>query len=840
MIYKATGDITIDERGVAKCSGDVELQFGIQPYLEYNTACALSFEFVEIEVSDYVPLIECGIKSAENTYLKKYNYFDVLSSVRSTSTIPVISYDSIGVIIHLLFDKGVSYLFVNEKLYDCHYFSDPNNLSFFVSFKGEKCTFLTPFGEDIQKSFFPTLIPQLWTPLPFKVLIRGFQVRGTNDTLRAVCSEYPVVNLPGTNGVKYYEAIIHSIDSGSNTEEIGIHIGFTQEMRSSTGYPPGHSDNSIGFSSEDKTLTVNENNEYPFFFPAIESGDILGIGIHPVDGIFLTHNGIKINTKPVQDPKLTQYIPIIALNGNGEEVTMNFGQLPFKYQEISPPVGWTVFQPQQNNFFQKGPPSENHIYHFYPFSNHNSQYPDTVVARYICPDPYHFECTMIKFSHTDLIGVGFSDGSKYPICDMVGWQARSLAVHSDDGNIFYEDGNGSGSLFQRNAVQEGKSVGISFKNRKVVFNINTDTYNVINEYPYPPYPSMSLQGAPSFIFNDGYAPMTTSSMSDNADDVVFFNGMRGQMSSEGLESYDLEIGSMIESRDLSLHAKIAGMYKGRIFVHVKGINGVVSIDETDPLIFKLVYRITNISKPQPLLLFDKTAIFTPKVSQTVYATPHGLSLHIGDLLNGQGYVMRPVLDVSNNSHCFIADELKVDFLQTAGINPQFTGMYKDIQFLDLVEDGEHNVILALGTTNNSLIGWDNTSIVTWKSRPKVTTLFRFFGICLKRLHSYAPAVVNVGNHVGGILYTPNYNGISGSAFIQTSTTQRSYKSQGMTLAHPLAEYLMNSLNEKYLEKEMNRPETTNVEIENDWYYEAQEIEDNPKPTIPLITQITFP
>ena len=178
------GDIHIDQRGVAFCTGECEIgTTDISNSVSLTTA--FSFEFCSINL-DKQPNISFGIKQSESIVLT-LDYFAILRTIRSITVTPHIPSDGIGVSIHLLVSENEISLYVNGVLQTQKYTLDTSSFSFFLSFNSISAVILTPFSTvELSNTFFPELTSHLWTQLPYRVSLRGFNIKSTSDSSRNI------------------------------------------------------------------------------------------------------------------------------------------------------------------------------------------------------------------------------------------------------------------------------------------------------------------------------------------------------------------------------------------------------------------------------------------------------------------------------------------------------------------------------------------------------------------------------------------------------------------------------------------------------------------------------
>lgn len=630
------GDIHIDPRGVAFCKGECEIGTTEISNTDSLTT-AFSFEFCSINLEKQ-PNILFGIKQNESIVLL-LDYFGILRNVRSITVSPHIPSDGLGISIHLLVSENEVSLYINEILQTQKYTLDTETFSFFLSFNSISAVILTPFSTvDLSKIFFPDLTSHLWAQLPFRVSLRGFNIKSASDSSRNIFCEEELQFLPGTSKTRYFEVVYRSITETNDNSSSGI--GLVEQPRASTDMPPGYGFHSIGLFIEDKSLYVNSSNE--FTIPGkekIKPGSVIGIGIHPSGGIFVTFNGRRANQSLISIPSFQKYFPVITTIGICDEVIVNLGQLPFSYREICPPFGWCLYSPQSSSsLFQNGPPNESHLLHFFPFTCHTQRHADCFIGSFQLPDPGRFEATILKMKGDDIVAIGFSD-QEFNVGDMVGWSQKSIGIHSDDGNCFFEDVNNPKKVCDQRLVTEGKTIGISLSQKNITYTIDSSQYLVTSEFSNPTYPTITVEGPIALILNFGDSPFAGEQHENTNDGVKLFNGRRVKMTNTNLQSFGLAVGDEIECRDLSFRGHFVGELNKRLYFNVNGIDGAVPLETDDPVIasklIRVIKRKSDIPFLQPLLTFDSVILnnLSYRDKHKLFASPYGLSVLCGHCYN---------------------------------------------------------------------------------------------------------------------------------------------------------------------------------------------------------------
>ncbi|OHT01502.1 hypothetical protein TRFO_31649 [Tritrichomonas foetus] len=842
-----TGDIQINPAGLARCRGKCTIlsSFGSSPNFSTNRP-SFSFQFIDFALKS-VPTITFGMKNKDkhsfqqDTALFQFSYFDFLSTFRSSAS-PLISYDGIGVSIHMHYDNDNFLVYVNNELSKYEVKNIASTAYFFLDIDSDGiCELLLPYHSESAVStncFFPNLIPRLWTCLPFLIQVRDFHIRG-NTGLRSVYADEPLQDLPGHHGFKYFEVTIRSI-SNSSSNHSGIYIGLVQQPHAASECPPGRTLRSVGFSTISKTLHVS-GLEFEISFGPIVSGSVIGLGLNDTNHLFMTHDGVISNHGILPDPGFPQYIPVISVVGSQDECYINLGQLPFKYTELQPPDGWCLYYkpPLYLENYEKGPPPENHILNFFPFTSiiGAPNFFETFVARKPLVNGERFEVTICVKSNDDNIVLGFSND--YVQGSLCGHDKKTIGVASEDGMLYRESSRGKMNIVDPSEIIQGKTIGLAYQDSSIYYTINKEKYSVVSDYNGPLNPTISAYGQIAMIVNFGDFPFVFTDSNKSVDGVKLFNGVNVAMTNNDLDKLGLSPGDYIEYRDLSLRGIFAGEYRNRYYVVVEGIDGALPLAENDPIMIRSSIRVlychSKIYKPMITFsdcIFAKLGMYERR---SLYASRYGIAFMIGQTEKG-GYVMRPIVDFMNNSHCFVLEEKPPNILKSN--NPEIEPVFFNhgISFLDVIEDSDQTLMLMLGSQNGQIVGWNNVSITPLKGEPKI--LFRFNGIAFLSINNSLQ--VCVGIQKGGRYFPPNYHGTTGSQFFQHSTAQRSYGSRGMMPIPASVNLLLTTLNEQFtinnnetIARTQNRPTIKSSVIrEIDDNYEAE------VPKLPLLCEVT--
>ena len=835
------GDVELLPNGVAKCRGGCVISSSLLHFNEVPFVCAFSFDICALE-SKNTPEIQFGIKHNGLTKLD-FNYFALLASIRADSLRPHIPSDGLGVPIRLLVDKTNVRLYVNEVLCPMNYALDSNSMSFYLKVQADEAIIFTPFcQEEVPQAFFPYLAPRLWSQLPWRVAIRDFTIRGTHDTIRNVFAEDELLPLPGLHGLRYFEVELRSFASEWMHFEGSLYVGLVEQPRTSTEVPPGMASRSIGISTEDQTVSVDGTAEWSGFPQEVTSGCVLGLGVQATGSILITLNGKRLNANLLSTPNFKRFIPAVATEGCASECLVNLGQRPFAFQEARPPNGWcyyTRLAPDQY-LFTKGSPNGYHLLHFFPFGSPGHRTSDSHVLSKQLKENDRYELTALKPGGDDLIGIGLSD-CDFPMGNMVGWDQRTLGVHTDDGMLFRENGGGGRQVIDSGNLKDGETIGLLYDRHAVKAYRNGRISDVVDDWLMQPFPTFSVKGSFIVVANFGEMPFVSDGGSDDPKGVMLYNGRQVTVTNTRSEEVGLCIGDRVEARDLSFRGTYVGEFNGYFLFMVKGLDVAIPFEETDPLLVRRMLRVVSRPKQSPMTQFGLTSnavvMFTNKSSKAEYPlflTPYGISVMMGR--NSDSYVMRPIVDLVNNAPLFTLPiscrpSPLSDFVQTSRVRSS------DGLPLDVVEYNEAGTRLMLLLGNG--LAWNGSKLIPHKGKHRV--YFRFFGLGFRRIQVHPTYIVNHGTRPGGQGFLPYYHGTEGTAFFQSSMTQRSYGSNGFLPVPGVVLYLLRTLNEHLLKTTSITPPPSDPPSDmSELCYDPEPDHQARHIDVPLVTESHYP
>jgi hypothetical protein len=806
------GHATISPNGFAELKGSCTLRL---PYLAPDSSInAFTFEFLTIHHRP-PPKITFGIEAPKPIPECTFDYFDLLSEIRGSGVVTYqpISYDCLVISVHLLWNPEDTLLAVYCQDYVKHSPAiavDKSTIRYFLNVRQlGTSTLFTPLLWNYDTSlfaFYPTLMPALWAPTPAPTQIRGFHIGG-NSMLRSVYGEHPQARFPESPLRSYFEVQMRSSgDPDGGGHETGLFVGFVSEPHALAEKCPGYTKKSIGFLSHPSTFLIGSRS---CRLPGVQiaTGNTVGVGIRHNGSVLMTLNGQECHIEDDQEEiQWAENVPVVTTSFVGEEVLVNFGQLPFKAPEVRPPRGWCIeagrFVPE---FFEKGPPPECHLLHFFPYVGYATDAGALFIEAFVGPKSLRaarFEVTLLRLASGGVVALGFSSGD-FHVGHHVGWNRKTIGVHSDDG-VCYREGTGSAPLFDPQIIQDGKTLGISIKDGTITYSVNKEIYPVGSDWNLPPIPTVTCHRPCQLVFNFGECQFVIDSPpATHGQTVRLFNGVQVVMTNDHLDAYGVQPGDFIETRDLAFRGTFIGELNGRLYVNAHGLDGAFPFAENDPLEFKRLVRIVwRQHGPLRSLVLTSEGLHRVDLDRgqgtRIYATRNGIATLLGISQTGE-YIMRPVVDLFNNTPCFTLTEPPVNIL---ALIPDVMPLHdtERVTLLDVVDDSTGKIVLVLGRTRDACVVWNNVKVEEVQLGANI--FFRFLGYHFKDFatSSVGWTIVNVGTQPGGNAFLANYQGTRGSVFCQTGVMQKSYGARGFQPVPPIATLLLRTLNESFMLK----------------------------------------
>jgi hypothetical protein len=432
--------------GVAKVDGDCTFRLQIPP--PALGPRAFSFEFLDFQ-SSAAPRITFGVERYRRFPEPSQDYFDFLGGIRGCASRcwhPV-SWDCLGTCVHLLCDQSsrglTAYCEDYRKEWPISFDFDGQVRHYFLEIQQSgRCDVFVPSGAETRDSaFWPSLRAAFWSPLLQPNEIRGFEIQGLSG-VHFVYTDRRLDTYPGASLRAYFEVTVKSQMDGE-ANECGLFVGFVSEPHQASEEPPGKTKKSIGFSSRPPTFNI-AGKSFSLSNVEVGPGTTIGVGVDGDDCDMLTLNGRLLEIEANADkPRFNALVGMIATSSLREEVLVNMGQLPFKFQGLQPPPGWEEPCRPRGEAFEKGPPAESHLLHFFPFfgtTDDVTRQDDGLVASRPFKSHGRYEVTLLVKPASSLICLGLSGGD-FRIGGHVGWERRCIGVHSDDGGLYREAGS---------------------------------------------------------------------------------------------------------------------------------------------------------------------------------------------------------------------------------------------------------------------------------------------------------------------------------------------------------------------------------------------------------------
>lgn len=840
------GQVGISQNGIAKCRGGCVISTSPLMWDTSSAALAFSFEFASIS-STATPEVHFGLKHGEMKV--DLDYFQLLASIRASSIRPFIPSDGIAVSVHMCVKDQTMIVYINEYPYERTYKLNSAPLSFYLNIKADEAVVFTPFCQDeVPKCFFPNLQPHFWQPVQNALAVRGFHVRGTEDT-EYLFSDGELPVLPGLDQLRYFEVEYRSADIGLRYSTLDVSIGFVKHPAATSVQRLGTAPNSMSVSARNRSFNIGgvlkcslpRNATY---------GDIIGIGVEASGSAFITFNGEIIPTQSNSTAGFDTFVAVVECDGGCAECVINFGQLPFAWEKARPPAGWCYFTKQSPNdvLLAYGSPGTAHLLNFFPYGSSDRERADTRICKKPLVDGQRYELTAYKAVNRDLMGIGLC-GATIPVTNMVGWDSGAVGVHTDDGCLFNECGFGGCAEIPPGDLKDGETLTLVYDHMEICVHRGDSVSSNIDIPGFKPIPAWSMKGSFVIIANFGEMPFASENRTKETDGVKLYNGVKVAVSDVGSSEAGLCVGDFVEARDLSFRGTYVGKHNGYFLFVVRGLDVAIPLDETDPVFVRKVIRVVGRSRELPLTSFGLTSsdlvLYTRSVAEadfaSVYATRFGISIMMGK--NERGCVMRPLTDLCNNSAFFVLppdESMTCVFKTKDGTMAPLKS--KDSQVLDVIELSSSNLlVLLLGHVDGSDVGWDGQKIVPVTG--KFTVAFRFFGFAFRRAQGVVPTLsfVNCGTHIGGHGFPPRYVGVEGLTFVQSGSSGKCFGATGMGLIPGHANYLLTTLNQFLLEGGSLSTSAAPASLPDmsAWSYEPTSDSAVAQPEIPLVTEVNF-
>ncbi|XP_055379361.1 ran-binding proteins 9/10 homolog [Condylostylus longicornis] len=222
-------------------------------------------------------------------------------------------------------ENNIDGIIFNRKKMDGHISNHSNNHS--VQNPVDRLKILYPNVNEQE-----TPLPRSWSPhdkchaigLSQNNLRVHYKGPGkTHSDAAAVRTSHPI---PAACGLYYFEVKI--ISKGKNGY---MGIGLTSQTFKMNRLP-GWDKNSYGYHGDDGNSFCSSGSGQPYG-PTFTTGDVIGCGVNLVNNTcFYTKNGIDLGIAFRDLP--SKLYPTVGLQTPGEEVNANFGQEPFKFDQI--------------------------------------------------------------------------------------------------------------------------------------------------------------------------------------------------------------------------------------------------------------------------------------------------------------------------------------------------------------------------------------------------------------------------------------------------------------------------------------------------------------------------
>jgi hypothetical protein len=229
--------------------------------------------------------------------------------------------------------------------------------------------------------------------------------------------------------------------------------------------PPGSLENSVGYCSDDGTLSIGSRYDLRYLFgPAWSAGDVMGCGYYKQNGrgkVFFTKNGRWIGDAPqavdYEDLNFTKRWHAAFSASTHCEVQVNMGIAPFQYPICNGVAPFLVDRFElpttksptfvSRDFCRVSQLQEKTILEFLPnYQGARSvqcTMPLALIQEAYDPEGYYFfevEILSRAPNPTAFISIGLSN-RPYSEMHHIGWNPGSIGFHSDDGRVFINSYN---------------------------------------------------------------------------------------------------------------------------------------------------------------------------------------------------------------------------------------------------------------------------------------------------------------------------------------------------------------------------------------------------------------
>lgn len=749
------GSVLPKDHGVLDCIAPclVSHEHAIN-FLSCSELVAWSF-LVLSQKGDTLPEISFGLKDDSKDILC-FDYFRFVSNMRQTFPRVPLSIDGLCCALRFLVDQGRVSIYICDT---CVFTTTITGSGrFFIRVARGECSLMTSAGVDQSHcSWFPGMFPVRWRTKDSTLLLRGNRIRkAQSESTGLVCAftTSGMEPIPGTT-VIYFEVRCDYVNPRDEVQRSGIAVGFSPIIGPFQSDEPGIRDRSIGFCTRDNKIMVGPGEGTATGFSTVKIGDVIGIGLNLETGrLFAALNGKVVDSEYRLENVAQEMHAVVGLMSISDECTVNFGKEPFVYGAVNPPEGWGLYEPETTCLWSRGPEVYCHIEGYYRDLGLYNQ-TGVMVGTKPLGERDRFEVTfekvVLKETQSDAArapGKGLSIGVGFPEC------ANSSDVVSESGCVVVECAKGGLFDGEPEQAQSFNLTDLPPKTRTIGFGRNGNEYEFSVENKSFEFPSRQegLQNYPVFIWqnmshvfvNCGQVPFVKGY--DAGDGVKLFNHIHVKMSEEGLDEFGLMKDDVVESRDRLFFGKVAGLYKGRPFFIVPGIDGAVCLNSTDPLFHRMLLRI--VSRPSlesfwsPCITVDGVERVNvghglPYSPMTLFFCPFGVSLFVGSTSTGN-CVVRRVNDLVTSSNAIVLGQPSDISRMVVGSQGEkfrdtectwFKSSAKlwplDVTVWETSKNNKQNLCVVIGYNGDQIIGYDGNRVVEIPS--DATPVFRFIG-----------------------------------------------------------------------------------------------------------------
>ena len=840
---KFSSNVEVGDKGILTCKGESLISTESFSLLDPNFS-KIAFSFIFLKINPNASIV-FGVEFDDKSI--SYNYFDLLAIIRNDSVSPQIFFDGIGVLLNMYLQNKELHLYCQTQHILQNESVSSKMASFYIKItyplekvhSDEPCILASSFLDEGMQRFFPCYEPDYTSFSLENYFICRFSMYLSSSSSYPLFSKKPLTFLPGCDSVLYFEIIFRNV-----YDDPPISVGFTNSLLLNLDSSTIEDYTLFYYTSVTNNVYSKKNTKKTDF--KIKSGTVIGFGLKN-NSFFYTYNGIAtyLDWNNDSDKKIYPFFYV----STGLDLTINFGQEPFSYKEITPPNGWSTWYPFHPNNFLIGNEPHPHLLNAFLFFGRLSKNVQPVMYKKELSSNDMYEIHFLNLECPNLMGCGIGPRD-YRISSMVGWDSHCVGLHSDDGWLFHQSGSGTIKVTTPYFISTGTTETFEIKNDNISYYINKDKKeNLVHRFTHQKYPIVTLKGSAQFILNFGESPFyAITEPSDDENSVLLFNNLKVMMENKSLEKSGLRVNDIIESRDRSLRGTVAGELNGRVFIYIETFPGAFPLVETDPyeilLQYKVVYRTNSLWQKVLVNSYTQPIIDASIYNMNhLYLTPNGPSFLIGK--DDNNFYFRNVLDLFNNDQIFSLQYLPQDLMRDLGAKIDPFQKTDKLCMLDIVLVDD-KALMAIGKVEgfleNNIACWDGTTIILISKWDSI--LLNPLGFNLLKSKLYSKIKYMTGIQAGGRYYPYGFTGFHGTCFDIGKYNKTASLSNFGCKAPPLLHAFLRSFLELSSAKDAINIDNDSQNFEkqevfqSDFSYQSSTIE-TPIINNPLITEVEY-